>query len=235
MKRYTLLRRISIVLAGSGLAAAALAAPLMADQTSSDAVVGPGGSSPATSTSPKAGPSVTLPTAPTSNIDAAGLDDVVAQHLGHPVDRLTFTITNKSIQPESYTFNNGQQFDVVITDSTGKQVWTWSKGQIFSQLMTHVHLNQGQSHSYTVVWNRRDDNDVPVPAGQYTAAAALTNQPRLVVAKTTTINPALENRDPTNVTLPSPGAQAHNPQVGNEIQTDITPPPTAKVTITVGS
>jgi hypothetical protein len=205
-------------------------------QTSSDAVVGTGGGSVSSVTTGTGGDgTVQLPTSPESAFASTALADQPVSHLGATEDRLLFTVVNNTKTGLNYQFNSAQQFDVTIVDSTGKVVWVWSKDRVFDSLVTHLKLEPGQAHVYRIRWDRRDNTDIPVPAGTYTATATLLSQPSLVLSKTSTFDPSMENRDPTNVNLPSPSAQDHNPQSGGQQESDIEPAVTAKTTIVVGS
>ena len=190
--------------------------------------------SPDVSTSPS--PAVAVPTSPTIRYSAVELTDKVVKHLGQTADQFTFRITNDSGSPVKYDFSSGQQIDLIVTDATGIEVWNYGKSRTFKPLITHHTLKKGQTLTYSVLWDRRDQGAKPVPAGIYNVTASLKTLPRLVVSSTSTIDPTRENGDPTNVGLavnPDSQRASDSSQSGGAQQNDIAPSVSAKTTVTV--
>jgi hypothetical protein len=65
-------------------------------------------------------------------------------------------------------FADGQSYDFVVSDSTGREVWQWSNGRIFTQSVRNKQLGAGESMRVSESWNRRS-----APAGRYTVTATL--------------------------------------------------------------
>lgn len=139
---------------------------------------------------------------------------------------LHFVLTNPSKSSVKYQFADSQKYDVAITDSTDATVWRWSKNKVFGQLVTNLTLDSGQSAEYTIVWNQRDDNDHPVPAGVYTATATLIPMDRPQVSGNLLAN---QDNDPVNTGMPL----IDSVQSGAVRIKNTTPPVYAKTTFTV--
>jgi hypothetical protein len=120
---------------------------------------------------------------------------------GQPV-HLAFTVTNHSKSTVNYEFTSGQMYDVVISDGTGKAIWHWSKSKVFGQLVTHLSLAPNASSNCNVVWNQRDDDDHPVPGGEYSVLAEMLPMDRPEVTGNLIANP---NNDPVNTGMPTVG------------------------------
>jgi hypothetical protein len=78
----------------------------------------------------------------------------------------TFVVENTG-GPVELTFRSGQRADVAVTDTeSGEEVWRWSAGRMFTQVISTVELASGETLDRTVTW------DDP-PAGSYEAEATL--------------------------------------------------------------
>ena len=65
-------------------------------------------------------------------------------------------------------FADGQSYDFVVSDSTGREVWQWSTGRMFTQSVQNKQLGAGESMRVNESWNRRS-----VRAGRYSVTAIL--------------------------------------------------------------
>ncbi|MGQ0645981.1 MAG: BsuPI-related putative proteinase inhibitor [Gemmatimonadaceae bacterium] len=50
-------------------------------------------------------------------------------------------------------FPSGHTHDFVVMDSTGRQVWKWSKGRLFTQAMQNRLLRRDDTLSYRAEWD----------------------------------------------------------------------------------
>jgi hypothetical protein len=235
MKSYCSLPLVVLAAAICSIACPCMCLPASA-QAYTDTVVGPGGSSPNSPTTPNAPNKVVVATTMSPELGSGTLTDTVVTKLGRPQDKLTFTITNKTKNTIDYEFNSGRQFEVEIDDSVGKEVWLLSKSTLFPPLMSRLTLKPGRGHTFTTVWNRRDDNDMPVPPGTYTALATLMTMPRFVVTGTSLVDVQHDQDNPTRSgPPPPPGAPnaSDGSRGGTTDQTDVTPPVQAKTSIMV--
>ncbi len=91
------------------------------------------------------------------------------------VPAMTARISLRHSQPEplKLTFSSGQTYELVIKDESGKEVYRWSDGQMFTQALREVEFPAGEKNwMVTVRLAGRDGN--PLPQGKYTTEAWLT-------------------------------------------------------------
>jgi hypothetical protein len=121
--------------------------------------------------------------------------------IGSPVQFL-FTVQNHSKKMVNYEFTSGQNYDVIISDSTGKAIWHWSKNRIFGQLITRLNLAPSESAVYHIKWTQRDDDNLPVVPGTYSVMAVLLPMARPEITGNFLSNP---DNDPVNTGVPMIG------------------------------
>lgn len=80
--------------------------------------------------------------------------------------RFAFRVTNAGGGKVEVQFPSGQTHDVVVLDTLGREVWRWSEGRMFTQLIQNKTLRTDDSLAYTERW--RDARP-----GEYVAVARL--------------------------------------------------------------
>jgi hypothetical protein len=99
--------------------------------------------------------------------------------------KLVLIVTNVSDKLLPFRFPSGQDYDFIIEDSaTGREVWRWSKGQFFTQVVRSEGLRANAKWTYEVVWNHRDNDGNPVPPGEYHLVGVVASQPPIRSART---------------------------------------------------
>ena len=84
----------------------------------------------------------------------------------------SFTVTNGGDEPVSMQFMTGCKADFVVKtadahdDGDGEEVWRFTDGRMFTQVISTEQLGPGQSETFRGVW------DDPEP-GEYTATGIL--------------------------------------------------------------
>ena len=66
---------------------------------------------------------------------------------GEPVT-LTLTIRNATSAPLTLEFASAQRYDFTIADADTREVWTWSTGQQFAQMLGEETIGAGDSVVY---------------------------------------------------------------------------------------
>lgn len=80
--------------------------------------------------------------------------------------RFAFAVTNASKKKLEVRFADGRTHDLVVLDSMGREVWRWSEGRLFTQVMQTRALRRSDALRFDGSW------EVPAP-GRYTAVATL--------------------------------------------------------------
>jgi len=98
--------------------------------------------------------------------------------VGEPV-RLTLEVTNDSTQAVSLDFSSGQRFDFAISDASGENVWQWSAGRSFIQMMGQETIEPGGALRYTAQFEGE------LAAGTYTVSGKLASLGRPLTGNAT--------------------------------------------------
>lgn len=53
---------------------------------------------------------------------------------GEPI-MLTLRVVNGTSKPVRLSFRTAQRFDLVVEDGSGREVWRWSAGRLFAQVL----------------------------------------------------------------------------------------------------
>jgi hypothetical protein len=87
--------------------------------------------------------------------------------------RMTLTVRNASGSVYSYQTPTGQQYDFAVDGPSGR-VWRWSHGKVFTTAIVQGSILPGESKTYSVEWDLKDNSGRPVPPGEYRVTAWLT-------------------------------------------------------------
>ncbi len=105
---------------------------------------------------------------PAVSADSAVVADVrVDAPAGTRTVRFALSIANGTGKRVELTFPSGQTHDFVVLDATGREVWRWSDGRMFTQLMRSRLLDVRDVVTYDEQW------PAPPSAGRYTLVALL--------------------------------------------------------------
>ncbi len=91
--------------------------------------------------------------------------------------RAALTVKNNTERDLTFRFNSGQQFDIMIIDSEGNIVSTWSRGRAFTEALVHLTLAGGKSLNFSGSVELTDDEGNALPAGSYTIKIEMTSAP----------------------------------------------------------
>ena len=90
---------------------------------------------------------------------------------GRPVD-FKLTIENDATTPAALSFSTSQLYDIVVWDDQCHEVWRWSDGFAFTQVITSISVQRSNPIFYNIRWQRRDQTGHPVGSGTYEARLA---------------------------------------------------------------
>jgi hypothetical protein len=110
--------------------------------------------------------------ATTSSVDLANFETglEVEQTAEKAVFHITFT--NKGDEEAKVTFSSGQKFELVIQDSSGKEVYRYSIGKMFTMALETIKLKPGESIQLQDEWDYMVDGKRVAP-GEYKAIATV--------------------------------------------------------------
>ncbi len=61
-------------------------------------------------------------------------------------------VTNNAQKRLELSFPSGQNYDVTVLDSIGREVWRWSSGRMFTQAFQNHVLEANETLSYEASW-----------------------------------------------------------------------------------
>ena len=91
--------------------------------------------------------------------------------------KLRFTVVNASDEAVELTFRDSGRADFAVYTEADEEVWRWSDGRMFMQVIQYSDLQPGQEATFTESWPD------PEP-GDYTAEATLRAVEHDVVSRT---------------------------------------------------
>jgi hypothetical protein len=93
--------------------------------------------------------------------------------------KITFTIVNTSDRLLPFKFSSGQNFDLVVVNASGNEVWRWSRDQYFTSVVRSEALRPQGSWKYEATWNHSDNSGNAVPPGEYRLRGVVASEPPL--------------------------------------------------------
>ncbi len=82
----------------------------------------------------------------------------------------TFRVTNNASRKLELLFPSGQTHEIVVLDSVGREVWRWSEGRMFTQVLQNRVLETHATVTWEAAWR------YAVPPGKYLAVASLLSE-----------------------------------------------------------
>jgi len=97
----------------------------------------------------------------------AKIDSKLAVSVAQRDVHLALDIKNSGSKHAELNFASGQSYDFVVVDSSGKEVWRWSRRHIFTSGTQNKPLGAGESMQIAETWKEG------AKPGRYTAIATL--------------------------------------------------------------
>jgi hypothetical protein len=96
--------------------------------------------------------------------------------------QIRMTVTNISDKLLPFRFSSGQTYDFIVQDGSGKEVWRWSSGNFFTQVMRSDSIRGSGKWQFDIVWDQTDSNGTRVPPGQYRVVGIIKSLPPVQAA-----------------------------------------------------
>lgn len=86
-------------------------------------------------------------------------------------DKVIFNLALTNHAPEviELPFGSGQQFELVIRDEKGEEVYRYSDGKFFTMALVYKQINPGEALRWQDQWDRRDKTGNAASPGRYRA------------------------------------------------------------------
>jgi hypothetical protein len=87
--------------------------------------------------------------------------------------RLRLTLRNPSEHEVALSFTSGRTHDAVVVDRAGREVWRWSEGRQFTQVLSEIQLRPGAASHFELVCDPSETGGEPLPPGHYEARGVI--------------------------------------------------------------
>lgn len=114
-----------------------------------------------------------------SSLKATLASDKPAYTPGEPIT-FTLRIVNSTPRPVRLSFRTAQRFDLVMEDGRGHEVWRWSAGRLFAQVLGQETLSASGGEFVA-----REAVGGTFPPGTYTVKGIIPAQEGALSARTT--------------------------------------------------
>ena len=81
---------------------------------------------------------------------------------------LDFKLSNASSASYDIEYGSGQEFDVIVEDVQGNEVYRWSNGKAFIMMMVTKTIQANEVMDYSLLWNEVDNDGNKLPKDTYT-------------------------------------------------------------------
>ena len=86
-------------------------------------------------------------------------------------------VANSTVEPIKLQFTSAQTYDFAVCDAAGEEVWRWSAGKVFAQVLLLKTLGAGESYVVEERWTiPTSENDTEIPPGLYKITGKITPQ-----------------------------------------------------------
>lgn len=86
---------------------------------------------------------------------------------------LTISVANTGKESRKLSFRSSQRYDFWAVDAKGDEIWRWSEGRMFAQVLEDIMLGSAEKREFTESWNLVDSKGTPVKAGEYRVFGAI--------------------------------------------------------------
>jgi hypothetical protein len=87
---------------------------------------------------------------------------------GRPIE-VSLVASNGGNAPVAFSFPTAQRYDVIIWDDDCKEIWRWSAGRMFAQVVQSMSVPAHGSVTYRILWDQHDQSRHQVRMGAYEA------------------------------------------------------------------
>jgi hypothetical protein len=84
---------------------------------------------------------------------------------------LVLTVRNPGGAPQRVALPSAQTHDFAVSTHAAREIWRWSAGRRFAQILTELELAPGEERSFRESWPARGPDGAPVASGRYRAEA----------------------------------------------------------------
>lgn len=84
-----------------------------------------------------------------------------------------FELTSNYTETKTLQFGSGQQYEIVITDEKGEEVYRYSDGKFFTMALIYKDINPGESIKWQEEWDMTNKDGEKLTSGKYKAEISI--------------------------------------------------------------
>jgi hypothetical protein len=86
---------------------------------------------------------------------------------------LRITLANPGSTPQRLDFSSARTHDAIVRTSSGREVWRWSHGRQFAQMLSELTLAPGESRELSLRWDSSQAEGTAPGEGDYVAVGLI--------------------------------------------------------------
>jgi hypothetical protein len=110
------------------------------------------------------------PVTATLHLESGAGEELGAFRRGEPVI-LRLVVTNRYQEVLRLRCSSARIHDARVTGADGRELWRWSQGQRYAQVLSEVTLSPGETREFRVRWDQTTSAGGAAPPGRYQAEA----------------------------------------------------------------
>lgn len=89
-----------------------------------------------------------------------------------------FELTNNHTTAQNLIFSSGQQFEIIIRNTDGEEVYRYSYGKFFTMALVYRWIEPGETLNWKYRWDLTNNNGKALAPGKYTAEIIIVARPQ---------------------------------------------------------
>ena len=86
---------------------------------------------------------------------------------------MTITIRNMTNAEKTLSLPTTQTYDCVVSDPDGREIWRWSDGRMFAQILTEMRFAPGEEKRFAEAWDQVRSDGTNAAPGRYEAVGTI--------------------------------------------------------------
>lgn len=83
------------------------------------------------------------------------------------------TVRNTTREVQVLSLPTSQTHDLALVDENGRELWRWSAGRMFAQMLTELVFAAGETKRFEIHWDQRLGEGRWIPPGRYRASGGV--------------------------------------------------------------
>ncbi len=98
--------------------------------------------------------------------------------------KFILNVTNPSNEPVYLCFSSAQKYDFIVSKE-GHEVWRWSSGRMFAQVLMEETVKPEQTIRFSQTWRYKGNAEIKMTPGNYEVVGILHSHPEVISSPVT--------------------------------------------------